>query len=410
LQIRWHSCVSLDNPAGWVKVLHLGDAETGDITLSAPVNREFADARTGKSTPLNAVYWVMLVRQALSALTTTETEDLTSIVFLDDLESNCGNGYLGPDKIGYITAAAASGEVANILYTTNGGGNLAVTSAFPFAADEDVDFATMFFLNKNQYRLIVGRTTTDVSNPAEIAYSDITLGAEGTTVWTTVDVGSTNGDVVEAIHFHSFGRIYAAVSGSIYLSTDQGLTWSSIYTGTAAISEIKTAPNGNVYAVGASGTILIEKGESGTFSALTASASATISSIAIGNDGTLWVGDGTALKYSRNSQPTTAGSWNTAKDFGANHAVIGISLKGGDKALGGDSQLVQVVVNDGTANEGDVWLSIDGGGFFEETTNLANSGYNHVYFSQRDQSLAYIVGPAHSSLGLVHMLSPEQGV
>jgi hypothetical protein len=410
LQIRWHSCVSLDNPAGWTKVIHLGDAESGDITLTAPVSREFADVRTGKSHPTNALYWVMLIRQALSRLTTSEAEDLTSIGFLDDLESNCGNGYPGPDKVGYITAAAGSGAVANILYTTNGGGTWAVTSAFPFAADEDVDLVTMFFINKNQYRLIVGRTTTDGAAAAEIAYADVTLGAEGTTVWTTVDVGSTNGDVVQAIHFNSFARIYAAVSGDIFLSTDQGESWTSLYTGSAAISQIVTAPNGNVYAVGASGTILIEKGETGTFSALTASSSDTISSIAIGNDGTLWVGDGTTLKYSRNSQPTATGSWTTAKDFGTNHSVVSISLKGGEKAMGGDSQLVQVVVNDGTAEEGDVWLSLDGGSFFEETTNLTNSGYTHAYFSKRDQNLAYIVGPTDTSTGLIHQLAPEQGV
>jgi hypothetical protein len=410
IQIRFHNCISLDNPAGWTKVLHLGDVESGDITLSAPVSRDYADARIGKSAPVNAIYWVMMVRQALSRLATTEANDLTNVIFLDDLESGCGNGYLGPDKIGFITAAAGSGATANVLYTIDGGGTWAVTSADPFAADEDVDFPQVFFMTKSTFRLMVGCTTTAAGAPAKIAYADVTLGAEGTTTWTNVSVGSTNGEVVQALHFHSFARIYAAVSGDIYLSEDQGLTWTRLYSGSTAISKIISAPNGNVYAVGATGTILVEKGETGTFSALVAPGSSAITSIAAANDGTLWIGYATTLAYSRNSLPGAVGSWTTAKTFPANHAVVEISLKGGEKALGGDSQLIQLVVNDSVTPNGEVWMSLDGGGFFEQIETLANSGYSKAYFSKRDQNLAVIVGPANAATGLIHLLSPEQGV
>ena len=70
-----------------------------------------------------------------------------------------------------------------------------------------------------------------------------------------------------------------------------------------------------------------------------------------------------------------------------------------------DSQLIQVVVQDGTGTDGDVWRSEDGGGFIREVTDLSNSGYNGFYFSGDNINLGWIVGDADGGTGLIHKFS-----
>lgn len=414
VQLRIHDCLSLDHAGGWAYMIHLGQGQVGDGTISAPASREFAGARIGQSHSFNPTYDVVWVRQALTALTTTETEDLNDVTFIFEPEGcdNCGNGYPGPDEIGFIACDAGSAATANILYTNDGGSTWTAMSTDPFASDEHTSHIVARFLNKTQFRIIVSRITTDGSNPAEIAYGDVTIGAEGTVTWTAANVGSTNGDVIEAAFWPKFNRLYVATAGDIYLSTDQGESFTSIYTGSNVINGFALdAQNDRVYAVGASNTILVEKGDSGTFEALTGPTGSDASTaVAVGNDGSLWLGNGISIFYTRNSLPNAAAQWASSKSFGTNHAVKKISLKGGERALGGDSQLIHALVNDGTGNEGDIWLTADGGAYWEEVTNLTNSGYNAAYFSPIDDNLAFIAGEDNGSTGVIHKLSPEGGV
>ncbi len=121
-------------------------------------------------------------------------------------------------------------------------------------------------------------------------------------------------------------------------------------------------------------------------------------SIAIAQDGTIWAGNGTSL-YRNSNDASSASGWTAVKDFAANHAVIGIDI------IENDSQLIRVVVQDGTGTDGDVWRSEDGGGFIREITDLGNSGYNGFYFSGDNANLMWIVGDADGGTGLIHKLS-----
>lgn len=414
LQFRLYDCGSLDNPGAWTRIIHLGQVQTGDLTISAPVSREFSDARIEMSTPANAIYWIDWSEQALTSLTTTEITSLTGVTFMSAPQGcdNCGNGYPGPDKIGYITTEADTGVTANILYTNDGGSTWTATSADPFGADEHSSFPVLRPLNKTQLRLIVGRTVTDAAAAAEIAHTDVTLGDEGTTVWTSVDVGATNGDVINSIFWPQFDRLYVGFGGGdIALSTDQGESFSVIYTGAQAINQFAQAPNGDVYACGATGTLLLERSASGTFAAITDPTGTDASTaIAIANDGTIWLGNGTSLWYTTNSVPTATTDWTSVKDFTTNHQVIAIHPKGGVQAMGGDSQVLHVVVNDTSAGEGDVWLTADGT-YFQEVTNLTNSGYLAAYFSSLNDNWGTIVGTANATpLGVIHRLNAKIGV
>lgn len=419
VQLRIHDCIRLDHPNGWRRIIHLGNVQTGDATISAPVSREYGDARIGQSHPMNGLYHVEWIMQALTSLTTSETNDLNGVTFLADLEpcEDCGGGYPGPDQIGYIACDAVGAGTANILYTSDAGATWATTSADPFAADEHADFPLVFRKDEDEFRLIVARITTDGANAAEIAWDDITFGSENTTTWNTVDVGSNNGDIITALFWPKWDRLYAATdNNTIHLSTDQGETWSTVNTGSQPIRAFARNPrNGNVYAVGDSNTILVEKGESGTFEAITGPTGSNASNaIAVASDGSLWLGNGTSVFHTDgNALPTAAGQWTSAKSFGSNHSVKDIDCKAGAlvrAGMGGDSQLVHVLVNDGTANEGDMWLTADGGGSFREIPNKTNSGYNNCYFSPVDQNLAIIVGEDDGSTGIIHKLSPDGGV
>jgi hypothetical protein len=306
--------------------------------------------------------------------------------------------------IGYISTESASGT-GDVLYTSDKGATWAATTADPFGAAETGDFLVWNWISKTQFRLGIARTTADAGAAAEIAYADVDVATPGTTTWTLVDLTGANNEVVEFMLWPQMSgfvdRWYAARgTGDIDLSQDQGATWSEIYAGgTNAINHMAVDPRGNVYAVGAANTILKETAQSGTFAALVGpSGGGAFTSIAIAKDGTIWAGNGTSL-FRNSNDGYSAGGWTSVKDFGANHSVIGIDL------IGGDSQLVRVVVTDGTGTDGDVWRSEDGGGFFREVTDLSNAGYNGYYFSRDNINLDWIVGDASGGTGLIHKLA-----
>lgn len=417
VQLRVHDCLGLDHPGGWAVLVHLENGQAGDTTISTPVSREYGDARIGMSTPFQPLYGFMWFAQSLTKLTTSEVNAANDIIFLSDQEGcdDCGNGYPGPDQIGYIACDAVSLGTANILYTPDGGATWAATSADPFAADEHASHLALRFLNKNQLRLIASRVTADAGNPAEIAYADVTLGDEGTTVWTAVNVGATNTETISAIAWPEFGRLYAATSGGdIYLSTNQGESFSLIYDGSTQINKIVAAPNGNVYAVGATNTLLVEKGQSGIFEVLTGPTGTDDSySIAIAKDA-LWLGNGTSIFYSRNLLPNNAGQWVSSKSFGANHSVRDIHVKTVPNILGSPelrSQTLHVMVNDSVGNEGDVWLTADGGGYYQQVSpSFSNSGFNAMFFSSSDPNRGVAVGEVDTGTAMIALLSPEGGV
>ena len=421
IQLRIHDGTSLDNPNLWKFVVHLEGGQAGDSTLGAPVSREFGDARIPQATPYVPYYGLILAEQSLSRLTTTEAQAANGVAFLSDPESlkESGNGYPGPDRIGYIGCDAVGAGTANVLSlvrSATGTWTIAATSADPFAADEHIDFPMLRMINKTQFRLVVARITTDAAAPSEIAYANVTIGAETTTTWSTVNVGSNNGDIVTATIWPSYGRMYVANDNNdIFLSTDQGESWTDMnYGGSNAPRAFALAPGGeNLYVVGDSNEIYVEKAQSGTWESLTGpTGSNNSNAIAVGRDA-IWLGNGTSLFYSENLLPTAAGQWTSSKDFGTNHQARDIHLPTNALTFGSTlvgSQVVKVLVNDTSGNEGDVWKTLDGGGTWLEVTNLANSGLNNWYYSPIDPNFAVIVGEVNSSTALIHKLDVAGGV
>lgn len=401
-----NGCIGIDSPAAWCKLYHFGRALAGDGSPGDAPNLDGSDTNPTLSDPFLAENLIVLVNQSLSRITTSETDNLTDVIFLDDPDTctECANGYPGPDKIGYISTESASGT-GDVLYTSDGGATWAPTSADPWAAVETGDYLVWNWISKTQFRLGIGLATTDAGAKAAIAYADVDTTAPQTTVWNEVELSdSANGEFIDFMLWPRMSgfidRWYVSRStGDIDLSRDQGATWTEIFAGSTQIDYMATDPRGNVYAVGASNLILKETAQSGTFAALVGpSGGGAFTSIAIAQDGTIWAGNGTSL-FRNSNDAFSAGGWTVVKAFGANHAVIGIDI------IENDSQLIRVVVEDGTANDGDVWRSEDGGGFIREITDLSNSGYAGFYFSGDNVNLMWIVGDADGGTGLIHKLA-----
>lgn len=410
VQIRIHNGISLDIPTGWDGIIHMGNTQPGDISLSDPTSREFASARIEQDIPFNPDYALWVWKGSLSSQTTTEAEAANDVWFLSQPNSlaDNGNGYPGADEVGFIACDAGSSATANILFTVTGGSTWTACTADPFGNDEHASHLCGTVINKTQGRVLVGRTVTDAGAAAEIAIGDFSLSSGDVSSWTTVDVGSTNGEVITATFWseRNPNNVYVATDGGdIYLSTNRGESFSSTFTGSNDIRKFYENADGYIYAVGDSNTILVEKDQSGTFDSLTGPTGSNAShAIAVTQDA-IWLGNGTSLFYTRNLEPTSASDWTSSKDFGTNHRVETISPKGRSRWPGGDSQLLHVMVNDTSTPEGDLWMTADGGGTWEEITNLTNTGYNGAYFSPIDDNLGFIVGEVQSSLATIHKYS-----
>jgi hypothetical protein len=392
VQRRYNGCLPLDNPTGWTWLQHGSLSEINSLTAGAGPVLPAAGEILQRAASIKSEKVIELVRGSLTAQTTGETQDLNALAMLTDL-SACP-GYKGADKIVYAAANAAGGLTANVLATTNTGGSWTILTPDPFAADEHIVTAVIFFINDTQYRLVLGTSAAIANN---VVYANFTVGAEtANPTYTTATIGSST--AVEAMFWPFFDRIYGATAGDIHVSGNQGATFAAaIYTGANAINQFNKSPVDNsIWAVGASNLILQEKNRSGTFDTKVGpSGGGASTAIAVARDGKVFLGNAQSLYVSTNSALNTGG-WTSLKDFGSNHVVESI------KCIGDDPELLYVVVDDTTPSGGELWISLDGGTTFQQITELTNTGYNGAAFSEVDDNLILIPGDG----GTLHKYAP----
>lgn len=407
IQTRITTCGRLDNPNTWDVLDHWGGGQLTQFDPGDGPSVEYNGEQMMPSGQLAFTHVIRVAQTRLSGLTIDDDEDILAIAGLPDEDcAECGNGYPGADMILYVGAAADTGAPGMVYVSQNGGGVWTALNNQPFANDEDTDFLAVKLLNENQIRLIAGTGTTDISNEAKIAYATIGLGAEGTATWTTTFLeGTENGDVVSAMGWLTFDRLYVASDGDIYLSLDQGETVEDdpIYSGATAINGFSVSVDeSQVWAFGASNLILREMDQSGVFETRVGPASGgAFSALSVAGDGKVYAGNGTSIFVSTDGA-NSAGNWTELRDFGTNRVVRRIQVMGGQRALGGDSELLRVVV-DNTDGAGEVWESVDGGSTFNQVPLLANTGYADAYFSEIDDNLGIIVGDD----GVIQRLAPR---
>lgn len=338
-----------------------------------------------------------------SPTSAVEANDINGICFISDLDPNQEiPGYPGPDKIGFIASTATGTATANVSYTVTGGSTWANLGTDPFGAAEALGEVYARFISADTYRVVVLKTTATAAQAPRTAYTDIILGGEGGSIsWTTADMGSTVNVAAETMFWGGpFGRLYAAAdTGKIFVSTDQGESYTQIADTGVALAKFAVDYDDNIWVVGASNTIARELSNNrGTFDTLVGpSGGGAFTAVAVARDGYLYAGNGTSI-YRSNNLAKNTGGWTSLKDFGTNHAVQAI------QCVDGESQIIRVLVGDTTGTDGDVWYSLDGGNSFVEVTDLSNNDYFDWYPSEIDPNLVFIAGAANGGAGLVHKL------
>lgn len=326
---------------------------------------------------------------SLNGITNAATEDALSIVVVtDDLDRS--TGYPGPDKIIYIGLDDDTSDPGEIWYSNDGLATLSVIAADadPFVEVSGINALVYQIISATQLRLLSSRTT-DAGEKAMFAYQDITFGAEGTVAsWNVITIAATAvADAVEAMLWPQAARLYIAAAGDIYLSTGLGETdpGSAIFTGSNTINQFFYDFERNVWAVGATNTILVELANArGTFVARTGpSGGGDFTALARAKNGIIFGGNGQKL-YRNTNKALNAGGWSESKDFGTGFTVKKIVC------VNGSSEIVRVVVSD--ANDGQVWFTLNGGINWTQIAESVNNGYNAAATSEIDHNKMFTAG------------------
>jgi len=328
-----------------------------------------------------------------------ETTALNDITFCNDEKcaDACGNAQ-DLCEAGIVVGDAPAGSPASdadVWYTANEGQTWTFGATSPFGAAEDIASVVCFPIDKDTTRYLVARGTTDAGAPAEVAYRDAQTGA-----WTSVNVGSTNGQYAlgpQALFALDSQNIWLVVSGGyIYKSEDGGVTWTAQEQGIVTAQNlhgIHGADSDNLYAFGAADALLRTTDGGTSWTALTATGGGVINQrgFAISKD-SAWIGDsGGSLYYT-----TDGGTTWTERAFTGSGAgqVRGVEFA---------NDLVGFMLHDSAAPAGTVFYTIDGGYSWRSLSTPTNSGLNSLYVC--GPNLAYAVGEADSGTAVILKIS-----
>jgi photosystem II stability/assembly factor-like uncharacterized protein len=322
----------------------------------------------------------------LSARSTGDTDDATAVAFLsEELFENCQsqedageNGYMATKH----TVGSAT-NAADVLFTVNKGETWAALSTKPFAVAMDIS-SVMAVGQKRNHRVIVANGTTRPSDPAQVAYADVT--SMGTATWITVEVGETNGQYITSLMFIDWSHVYATASGgSIYKSGNGGASWEEVYSGDVDVNAIHGKSDGVLWAVGNSNVVLYSNDYGAAWSEITGptTVSDDYDAVCVTPDGTVFVGNDAGGLY---------GSLNNGDEWQSLplEGIVATAVK--DIKNAGDSN-IWVAAN--TAGGGKVLRSIDGGASFRlwNLNTPTNSGLNGLFMVENN--IVWAVGDAN---------------
>lgn len=403
-------CTSLDNPQGWLsggQLEFFGATRiiSGGSETDGPVSNGTSTWVT-ETKPVANEYDILFLPLTISSLTFDDALNITDLrgilVIQDPIPENCISAYRGPGKHIMVVQNADTGVAAEVFYSVSGGGAFATMSSNPFGADEDISHIVGGITTGNRMRIAVGRGTTDAGAPAEIAYGDITFGAEATITFTSVAVGVNNGDIITMMaQLFPLRAYYGTDNGDLYVSTDQHESNTLI---ASPGVQINVAIKGygecdDVWFGGASNALLVERGRTGNVSTRVGpSGGGAFSALALSNDGLLFAGNATSLYVSSN-EGENAGGWALVKNFGANHTIRNIHLPKGDPYN------IYCSVDD-SGGAGEFWHSNDGGNSWNQLPETTNLGYFQSVANIDNPNEFWIAGAANATpLGVVEKIT-----
>jgi len=269
----------------------LFDAQFTTGTIVAPGAGEGENARVNTTGELSASRFTYVYPLTGKKSVMTSTTDVYALAVVpSECASKCG------DKVGLGQKVWAGLEytsytIGYLLFSDDYAGTWTSPAWHPFSIGGDIS-SIVIVDGQSGYRVIVA-DGTPLAGPAEISYSD-DEGATGT----DVVVGAVNGQTIQMLFKDVKGRIWAAASsGDIYVSLDNGATWTETGSGATAqdLYDITFYNEYVGYAVGDANAFVYTTDGGQTWTAGTGPAAATnLLSCAINYAGHLYVTDANA--------------------------------------------------------------------------------------------------------------------
>lgn len=230
----------------------LFDAAFTTGAIETPGAGEGDNARINTTGELSATRFTYVYSLAGEKLVLTSTTDIYSLAVVpSECASKCGDKVgLGEDFWAGLEYTAYT--LGYLLHFTDYGATVTVPAWHPFSVGGDIS-SIVIVDAQNGYRVIVSDGTA-LAGPAEISYSD-DQGATGT----DVVVGLVNAQTIQMLKKDIRGRVWAAASaGDIYVSSDNGVTWTKMDGGvsTEDLYDIVFYDEYTGYAIGNANTFL----------------------------------------------------------------------------------------------------------------------------------------------------------
>lgn len=320
----------------------------------------------------------------------SDTEDITGIAVCGD-ERCESDSSAAQDIDDYLFAGtrplAGSATISAEVLSSINGAVWSATAADPFAADEDIQGIVCFRVGRDTIRILVARGTTDGANPAEIAYSD-DYGA----TWTTVNVGSVNGEYCPSNHalfaLDRYNIWMGTDGGYIYYSEDAGVSWTAQETGAISATDIvgiSFVDTLTGFAVYTGGGVVKTTDGGDTWSAVTTSGSSDAKDIHAISPYFIWVVGADGMFYTHDQGVT----WTERNSY----AIAAVDFL---------NELFGVAV--GSAASANIYVTYNGGFDWSAITAITNAGYLDVKLIH--ERLGYVTGISQGGTGMMAKLVP----
>lgn len=366
----------------------LYDASFTTGAIETPGAGEGDNARINTTGDLSATRFTYVYPLVGNKLTMLSTTDVYSIAVVpSECSSKCG------DKIGlgqtiWIGLEYTAYTVGYLLWSDDYGATWVSPAWHPFSVGGDVS-SIVIVDAQNGYRVIVSDGTA-LAGPAEISYSD-DEGATGT----DVVVGSVNGQTIQMLKKDIRGRVWAAATaGDIYVSLDNGVTWTETGGGATAqdLFDIVFYDEYTGYAVGDNNAFVYTTDGGTTWTAGTGpSAGDNLVSCDVNYDGHLYVTNDDAELW----RTTDGGdTWELMLDLAGTMPQI---------RFDDDFRYFGYLASDSAAPVGTVYRSEDAGNTWAAigvaATDYANTGIHCVAIC--DPNMLYAGGIAAGPLSMM---------